>query len=328
MRHKNEFWRSVALPFFEPSPVEEKEGASLEGSLSVSRVGEIMVGQVRFNNQKISSARCRQMTYPTDYILLHALTSGSLVGEYAGNTVSVKTGDIILRDLMRPGESQVTEGSALIAIIPRRLLLASNLVDQLHGTVLHVEAIETRLLTDFLNSLVKRANMISPAAVISTQNAFIDLLLACLYSVDLPETGTKQHLSATLQDQILKFIDQNVTDQNLSVEMLQKKFGISRARLYRIFKPYGGIAKLIRDRRIKAMYQALLDPRLAGHSIEKLAFEFGFSSDKQFRRAFHAQFGVTPGYIRSQYKENRFPRHIDDMFTYFTKIAEQSSSSR
>ena len=320
---RQKFWHSVALPFFEIAPLDNKqEEASLRGSLSVSRVREMVVGQVSFNAQKVTYSKHRPVGSVADSILLQVLTSGSLVGEYEGVTVFAGTGDIIVRDLTRLGESQVTEGSALMAIIPLRLL-PTNLVNQLHGAVLHANEPETQLLTDFLMNLVNQANVLSPTAVAPIEDAFIGLLSACSLSEGYQNIGKNQYLSATLQEQILRYIDQNITNQKLCIETLQKKFCVSRTHLYRILKPYGGIAKLIRNRRVEAIHRALLDPRLVGHSIEKLAFDFGFSSDKQFRRAFSDRYGVTPGYIRSQYRENRFPTGIDDTFSYFTMLSEQ-----
>ncbi len=73
---------------------------------------------------------------------------------------------------------------------------------------------------------------------------------------------------------------------------LQTAFNLSRPTLYRMFQPLGGVSHHIRHRRVLVAHQHLRhDPDC---SITWLLYEAGFTSERQFQRAFRATFGLSP----------------------------------
>lgn len=102
---------------------------------------------------------------------------------------------------------------------------------------------------------------------------------------------------------VVSYIKAHLGDPNLGAGRLQSAFCISRSSLYRMFSRSGGVAHFIRKQRL-----AVAGRRLRGDAdlgITQLLYELGFSSERQFQRAFLAEFGVTPSQWRERCKTAR-----------------------
>jgi AraC-like DNA-binding protein len=104
-----------------------------------------------------------------------------------------------------------------------------------------------------------------------------------------------------LRQQLLEFIEANLYERELGPALLMQRHQVSRAHLYRIFADDGGIAKIIRDKRLDAAYREIaLGAKTAGKSITDVALRLGFSNSSQFARAFQRRFSMTPREARQE----------------------------
>ena len=94
------------------------------------------------------------------------------------------------------------------------------------------------------------------------------------------------------------FVDRNLTSPKLGPAMVGANFGLSRASVYRLFEPVGGLASYIRKRRLQRAYEEITAPGLSNRRIGPIAFSLGFQNLSAFSRAFRDAFGVTPGEAR------------------------------
>lgn len=96
--------------------------------------------------------------------------------------------------------------------------------------------------------------------------------------------------------EILDFIDVHLGECELDERMIRGAFRLSRPTLYRLFQALGGVARYIRERRLRLAYRHLQrDPAC---SLTWLLYEVGFASERQFQRAFQARFGMSPAHWR------------------------------
>lgn len=105
-----------------------------------------------------------------------------------------------------------------------------------------------------------------------------------------------EHLLATpesaLQEQVRAYIRAYLTSTCLDSSTLQRTFRISRRLLYRLFDDVGGVARYIREQRLEAAHARIIaNP---GCSLTRLLYDLGFTSDRQFQRAFRARYGMSP----------------------------------
>jgi AraC-like DNA-binding protein len=91
---------------------------------------------------------------------------------------------------------------------------------------------------------------------------------------------------------ILDCIEKQLCDPALGSEFLLRRFYVSRPTLYRMFRPLGGVARYIRERRLQAAHARLRENPHC--TITFLLYDLGFESERQFQRAFHMRFGMSP----------------------------------
>lgn len=110
-------------------------------------------------------------------------------------------------------------------------------------------------------------------------------------------TKPKEDRTAKQTKEILKFIEENYTN-NLSLEVISKKFGISLYHLAHIFKTTTGMSCIdyLIDYRLSVAANMLSQNNLP---VLNIALDTGFNNISYFNRAFKKKFSVTPTKYRS-----------------------------
>jgi AraC-like DNA-binding protein len=150
----------------------------------------------------------------------------------------------------------------------------------------------TRHLEQLALSLPAAESRIEPLA-----ESTVSVLQLC---VDFAPPASVRGSTDPLRASILAYIDANLEDASLGPDMLARKFGISRTWLYRLFAGSGGIKRCIRDKRLDAAFRDLCTS--PERRIIDVAYRRGFSTERQFQRAFLQRFGSTPSEVRDRHK--------------------------
>ena len=89
------------------------------------------------------------------------------------------------------------------------------------------------------------------------------------------------------------YINDNLSDSNLSVELLASKLNLSRSQLYRKIKAITGqtVNELIRKIRLERAKQILENGKA---NVSEVCYKVGFSSPSYFTKCFKANFGILP----------------------------------
>ena len=103
----------------------------------------------------------------------------------------------------------------------------------------------------------------------------------------------KEAASVGINQSLVEYVDENVFDPELSLNMLSDIFGVSNASISRLFKNATGdtFYNYITDRRMRRAQELL---RLRGYSPKGMAAEVGYDNEYSFKRAFVRQYGITP----------------------------------
>jgi AraC-like DNA-binding protein len=100
-------------------------------------------------------------------------------------------------------------------------------------------------------------------------------------------------------------IDKNMDNQDLDVEKLAKILNITRITLYRKIKALTTLTpvELITITRLKKAAALLVQD---DYRVYEVADMVGFSSQSNFARSFHKQFGMSPtDYLQTKQVENK-----------------------
>ncbi|MCU4652123.1 AraC family transcriptional regulator [Roseibacterium sp. SDUM158016] len=98
------------------------------------------------------------------------------------------------------------------------------------------------------------------------------------------------------------FIDQNLAEPDLGIDMLLEKFGASRATVYRDFADDGGLKNFILSRRLHRAYRALSEAMPTRGAVLAVAEACGFETLAHFSRSFRAHFGERPSDVLGQWQ--------------------------
>lgn len=96
-----------------------------------------------------------------------------------------------------------------------------------------------------------------------------------------------------LMERVMKYINENLADSDLSVEKIAEAVGISRVHLHRKMKEITGKTPhvLIKYLRLRQAAKLLEDPK---QSIAEVVFRCGFANTASFSTMFKLEYGVTP----------------------------------
>lgn len=297
---RNDACRKIISPFFDARHIKSEKGGNLEGALTSTHIGRLLVGETAFNSHRHERSRKLALSSSLDQYLVQLFVSGSLDGDCDGLPVVVRPGDIIAMDLSRVANTQISPGATVSLIVPREAIDKSTGGRSIHGTVLKAEHAVTRLLAGFLVSLADVASEIEGEEALGVESGAVNLLAEILAKKsDATLFNEDSLLSRVLRSQVLSYINANLTSPSLGIDAIITRFRVSRAHLYRIFEADGGIATVIRNKRLDVAYRALTQGAgRGGSSITRLAHELAFSGSNHFLRAFRARFGVTPSEAR------------------------------
>jgi AraC-like DNA-binding protein len=109
------------------------------------------------------------------------------------------------------------------------------------------------------------------------------------------EPATESRHRGQLARQILRRIEADFADPELSPERLAAEVGISRRYLQQLLAGSGtSFVQELTATRLDRASDMLTDPRAGGLSVGEIAFLCGFLDPGYFARAFRKRFGVTP----------------------------------
>jgi len=107
----------------------------------------------------------------------------------------------------------------------------------------------------------------------------------------------------TFLEDIIRIIEENIDNNEFSVDVLRTLIGVSERQLQRRIKELTGKSpnQLILNIRLNKAKEVLLS--LDSSNISEIAFQFGFSSPSYFSKCFRKEFGITPRVLKEKLRD-------------------------
>ncbi|WP_313378393.1 AraC-like ligand-binding domain-containing protein [Achromobacter insolitus] len=312
---RNEYWRDVTRPFCDTTPLPAAGRTTLEGTMRIRHLGGLTLGATTFNAQCYKRDPATIARSGLDHFLVHVLVAGSIHGDFDKREVVAGPGEICFIDLARPYKCQVDDGARLAMTVPRASIGKILGARDIHGLVLHAGKPMTSLLKDYLCGFHAVSGQLSASEDVAALEALTALLSASLANAAPLLHGPESVLGQALRARVIEYIDRHLAQSELGPGLLMQRFRVSRAHLYRAFAELGGIAHVIKCKRLDAAYSLIVDPRLAGHPMRQIAAHFSFRDMPRFRKLFIARFGVTPDEARERCRHAAPPINRDNVLS-------------
>jgi AraC-like DNA-binding protein len=304
VKERFDLWRESVLPLFES--ISEAPRETFRGHVESVDLGNIFIGTSSLSPLRFHRARTPCATGGEDHLLVQLYVTGGYSGHNGYREVQVRPGDISLLDLGRGLETRAPASNALSLILPREQVYSyANPESLKYGHVLRGDSAMGRILGNHLLTVWRQLR----SASVEETGSIRHMLLNSVVGAFSEAPGAQEYLSERVTlEAIRAYIAQNLSEP-LSPEELCRHFACSRAQLYRLFQPAGGVAAYVRDARLKHCWQELTANDGKTKRILDVALAWGFTSQSHFNRLFRQSFGMTPGEAveqgEAQWRERR-----------------------
>jgi AraC-like DNA-binding protein len=293
------FWQQARSTLFGPHDETTDTVDDFNIDLIIYNAGTVLIGGGSVSPQRFYRTRDNIRRDGLDHYLLILCKTNYFEGDCDGNHIQMGPGEIGLFSLTYPADTHSTAGECIGITLPRSML-APLLKDPdgVSGAVLDKDnPMRDILFTHCVNMLEAIAHLKQEKAT-SVAASCAAMIAVCFgQSTDQTILKSTRLRSANLAA-MRRFIETHITSPELDAEMLLKTFPVSRATLYRLFTPLGGIALFIRKKRLARALIELQNQNLKKLKISDIAVHNGFSTAISFSRAFKIEYGVKPTELR------------------------------
>ncbi len=248
----------------------------------------------RWLNGVVHSREARAAQDGFDHFVVTLVVEGELIGSAASGFDRALPGDIVLADTRRASRTEPRHARLITVSVARDVVEAAlGGAGGLHGR--RVSPPVSAMLGAYMQALADHAETLAPSVLPSLCRAFIEVLSTTAPAG--PRGAADARRQAFLRrEYVERHIAAHLAEPDLSVATISDATGISRSALYRLFEKQGGVARLIRRRRLDAV-RAALDARDPA-TLDELAERFGLAGGRLLGRQFLEAYGVTPGAYR------------------------------
>lgn len=284
-------WREAMLPTHEATLPDGSNPAHFSAFARGWNLGPCVVIETRATEQVLTRAPRALRADQIDHYIIRLQRQGRWRGNADDRTVEAGSGNVMVLDMARPTAALGTAIDNINVILPRDVLDALLPPFGMHGCVLHGAA--ANLLSSYLLALAENLPHLPTAYAPDVARATCNIVAACL--APSREMAVRAHapLALTRLTEIRRYVDRHLSSPGLTPDAICKALGLSRSTLYATCEPFGGVAALIRRRRLERVRAILAAPQNR-RRISEIAYQHGFVSKAHFSRAFRSAFGHSP----------------------------------
>jgi AraC-like DNA-binding protein len=288
-------WRETTATFFDVDELAAGEPLPFRADLRSYAMGSILLGMARASGQRFRRTAATIVRSGVDHIILQLYVKGGYEGVAGEMPIRVEPGDICVLDLAQTFETRARAFENVTLVVPRPMFDTRLLqVEDLHGLVLAGDNALALLLARHLSALLEYAPRMTSDECQAAVEGTVALVSACLRGeLERRDADRSVAMNASLF-RIRRHIEARLSDPDLCADAIALHFGLSRASLYRLFAPTGGIAEYIRSRRLHRAFFALASTGARGLRISEVARRWQLGTDAHFTRSFKAAYGITP----------------------------------
>lgn len=291
-----EAWRQAVSAVFD---LEDVDPATFDCGMRSWNLGPVVLGEFWSTGNRFVRSKSKIAGSGPDHYVAQLLVRGKSTVTGGAPEGDWPVGSVRLLDMTRPVETRADGFENLTLLLPRTALepLLSTPAD-LHGVVLAPESNGAVILSGFMRTLADRADQLTPDEAEAMGRAAAALVASSFGpSAQGRETARSAGAAAT-RAAVQGYIEERLGDPGLNATPICAHFGLSRATLYRLFEPLGGVNAYMRTRRLNRAYRALRGALNSQTRVSSIASDLGFQSLTSFSRDFRARFGVSPLDVR------------------------------
>jgi AraC-like DNA-binding protein len=287
-----EAWRQRVEGLYGVLPSPEQGRQAFHMDTSSWQLGQIIAGTAAFGPREQERTRRRIRADQVDHYRLTLVTQGSLRVDADGRRAELMPGQILFTDMSRPERTSISAGTNVSVFIPREVLdeaLPQPL--DVHGFV--PGGALSMLLRSHLQSLAQVLPSLPASEAAALSQPTVQMVASCITPNAARLAEARSTVEVTLMRQVCRYIEMHLKDPEFSPQQISDALKLSRATLYRMFEPLGGVAAYTKERRLTHIHEQLCSAEGRMH-LGRISDEYGFKSAAHFSTAFRKHFGFSP----------------------------------
>jgi AraC-like DNA-binding protein len=274
-------------------------GPHFRARLERWRLGRLVLHERWLNDVVHERTSARACEDGVDHLYLTILISGRYELDTGRGFAPIVPGRAAFVDMREAMRSRAHDAHVMTVSIARDLVeSAVGEGDGLHGTILDTAAVG--LLTDLARSIIRAGPALHATEAPGVTRAIVALLAAGFdRRRAVGDPGDRPSADVARFDRARQLVEQHLGDPQFGPAELIAQLGVSRATLYRLFRPQGGMQAYIQKRRLDRVRVALTSQE-EQRPLASIATEAGFLSESHCSRLFLEAFGVRPGEYRGE----------------------------
>lgn len=308
VRQQLDFWVDAVCRTYTGMTVHktgmESPGNGFAGKMAVKDMGQISISSARAERSRVDRTRANISNSTEDIFLLYLQARGQSQLRQANQDIFLQQGDLALCDGTRPSELNLLPEAAnqhemivvkiptphLITLAPGARALAGIKMDGNTGV--------SAILSNLILNAWKHRDELTGNFEAQVAGKLLDFI-----ALSLNEYMPQQMPGSTIQAghllQVKQFINNRLTDPELSIAMISEANAITPRYLHKLFKtePFT-VSQYILSRRLEECEKALRSRQYANYSITDIAHMWGFKDSAHFGHTFKRKFVVSPGEYR------------------------------
>ncbi|MFI2642336.1 helix-turn-helix domain-containing protein [Streptomyces sp. NPDC018610] len=295
-RRAREAWRAVLSRTFDAVDLADLDETGPRTVRSV-RLGHLRV--VTAEGGPLSVRRTSGLIARRDdgRLLVLFLTQGLAAVEQDGHEAPLRPGEIVFCDLTRPLRLEFARASRVNCLVVPRLLLGlgEDELRRLTAAPGPPDTVPGALLAPLVTRLVDTAETYATATAEALARNVVDLLGVLAEERLHRQADDTGRPARVWLPRIQVFIDEHLTDPDLTPESIARAHRISVRYLHRLFQAEGvTVSRWIQRRRLRECRRELAHQAASDRTIAAVARRWGFASAAHFSRVFRAAYGMSP----------------------------------
>ncbi|WP_157019357.1 helix-turn-helix domain-containing protein [Mesorhizobium xinjiangense] len=289
-------WRRNFAPVVELS-VADGHTDFFSGKQTIWDLGSFAVMKVKSDTCNFTSLARHARLDPLDIWQITLVLHGRSVTDTPFGRFAAGPGTVQIQRLGTAFSGSFIECELLHLLVPRQLC---------HGMVHLLEAAEftaqdqgiAGLFGDYMLNLSRRLPSLDIKDTATLASATRGMIRACFSDIPDGMDTAADEADYPLFQRTHRLIDCNLFAPDLGAAKLLSELYISRSRLYRLFRPYGGVWRYIQRQRLLHAHSVLANPGDRRRILD-IADAHGFADCAEFSRAFKREFGYKPSQVRA-----------------------------
>ncbi|MFE6334249.1 helix-turn-helix domain-containing protein [Streptomyces sp. NPDC057806] len=294
-----EVWQQAVRHWLGPLRVTRfQQGGAFEGALWANDLGYVRVLTMQADPVRLSRTTDLVTSAPDDRLALAVQVSGTAALHQDGRSTDVRPGELALCDLRRPFSFEQRQPFRLHVIrLPGQALgVSGKRAEQMTGRAVRTGEGVAALLGPLLSTLTECAEETVGPVGERLAGTVADLLATLIDEQTLderPQVGDTR--AAHLLTAIRRYIDDNLSDPDLSPAVIAEVHRISVRYLHLLFEPEETtVRRLIQRRRVEECARELVRRGRVTPTISVVARQWGFQNVAHFSRSFKSVYGYSP----------------------------------